>query len=96
MITPTEQPDGSISLDIDTDTLKRIDIENLRTLASFSRRFDGDVTVIAAEFDSGGKFEMRHTADGLITKFRCFHMGMRVSPDHVVSLRAFDPDMQQG
>jgi hypothetical protein len=95
MITPTQHPDGSISLNVDTDTLKRIDIENLLTLASFSRRFEGDDTVIEAEFDSGGKFEMRHTTDGDITHFRCFHMGMRVSPDHVVSLRAFDPDMQQ-
>ncbi len=95
MITPTEHPDGSISLDVDTDTLRRIDIENILTLASFSRRADGDDTVIEAEFDSGGKFEMRHTPAGDITNFRCFHMGMRVSPDHVVSLRAFDPEMQQ-
>jgi hypothetical protein len=72
MITPTQHPDGSISLNVDTDTLKRIDIENLLTLASFSRRFEGDDTVIEAEFDSGGKFEMRHTTDGDITHFRCF------------------------
>ena len=95
MITPTTKPDGSISLDVDNDALKRIDIENILTIDSFTRRTEGKDTIIEIEFASGGKFKMRYTPEGDITEFRGFHIGMRGSDDHVIALRDFDPSLDQ-
>jgi len=74
MTTSHFTPNGNV--EVDTDILRRIDIEDVRNIVSFTRATEGDETIIKLHFDSGGEFQLRCRIDGTITYFKAHHMNM--------------------
>ena len=83
-------PDGSITLDV--DPIRRIDIEDIDALDSFSRKTKRDITTLEVKFYAGGKFKISYSAAGKVIEAGGHKIGIIVSEDHVVTLRALDTE----
>ena len=87
MITSRTSPDGTITLDV--DPIRRIDVQDLDAVDSFSRKTKGDITTLKLKFADGGVFNMSYTKAVKVVDFHGNKIGVEVSEEHIVTLKMF-------
>ena len=87
MITSHTSPDGTSTLDV--DPIRRIDVQDLDALDSFSRKTKGDVTTLKLKFADGGVFSISYTRSGKVVDFHGNKIGVEVSEEHIITLKMF-------
>ena len=87
MITSHTSPDVTITLDV--DPIRRIDVQDLDAVDSFSRKTKGDITTLKFKFADGGVFNMSYTKAGKVVDFHGNKIGVEVSEEHIVTLKMF-------